>query len=1196
MFHNSRSKQFVYVPTSEILFTALDQHADSLEGDSKPPLVITGAEGTGKSALLANWVSRRADHAHKEEFLFEFFAGSFERSSHLTYLLHNLEKELKHFFQLREMVVPDTEEGLRWSLNRFLTAAAKKYSPARIVIVIDGVNRIKSESGVTGSLHWLPAELPAGVRIIVSTVEFVKPNFFEDDKEVNRTFMELTRRKCPVLRMEPLSVNTRQRIITLFLEQHHETFSLNEAEQFKIVTITQTAQPLFLRILLQSLKLETEIKGCTSAIINSTLDMIARCQSAYDIVEQSLNLRNSNVDTAASLKQVLCNVYVSRDGLSEEEIWGLLELILRVIPDDEMKQSLLMILRDMTMVVEGRYCFSHDTHTEAIYKKYIATNSNLIKIHLDLAKFFTILPASPRKLVCLPYHLEIAGIWSKVKNCLTDIDNFKLWWTAEFKSDFIKFWAGLTMTQDPNKLSIGTEKPTFDIVDEYVKSLEEYRLHTHPHPSDEEVANIVLDIADFMIEFATLGHEATADVPMNIHPVCPSEDLKQIGVPHITVEDGRSTLWYPAVFSTATDLGRDAKKIDADEPVKNVGATKAVEDIPMRTTYYFSRWMWIQFPLIALGNVGQRYITGVADKDTEFGGRGRPKTSQQKLKEKSMELDADDSGMTEVEKLARQIGFRPKTTGGMKGVHGNPNKLKLPEVKFVRRAARSFRRVPLEEDGDGAAGKIEQRMISLQDSIRNYREEFDFLYQNKLILEKRLYGLKGSLVDLLNAKDSMGQFDGTFLDTGHKDIEATAKYSAAKQEHDNLKKLDLMCTRHPPHMPAIIVEVENKIDQDAFLLEEIKKRLFEQHFEHQAHNIFFKEMKNLAQSGVDMHTKLLDYRYTMQKVMQKNATADQQALISTAQPGKTRKMKKTKVLQIKDMENREDDDERDDESKKGERPWAEVWKVVSYRTGITEPEIFFQRLQSRSQLENQMKTLKKAAESRLEALNEEVAFVETELEDISYEASFAGAKGNDTADKKKLVNTLHGNLKRSKERTSTYETLRKSATEGLKHVAEILGIKDEEEDLEKVHINDLVREIEVTIDALVEEYNRVEAIAAAAGTKETKEALGVTGSGVGTMDMSVAAEPRSQLNEPQQIPRVLKNALNRVETFRPRVPETLPSRFVDVAKGKENGTFEDFDFQRSLVKNASLKIIRTERVKEARKAKETADMQAKAER
>ena len=35
--------------------TILDQHADTVEGDVKSPLVILGNEGSGKSAFLANW-------------------------------------------------------------------------------------------------------------------------------------------------------------------------------------------------------------------------------------------------------------------------------------------------------------------------------------------------------------------------------------------------------------------------------------------------------------------------------------------------------------------------------------------------------------------------------------------------------------------------------------------------------------------------------------------------------------------------------------------------------------------------------------------------------------------------------------------------------------------------------------------------------------------------------------------------------------------------------------------------------------------------------------------------------------------------------------------------------------------------------------------------------------------------------------
>jgi len=76
----SRVSQYVFVPTKDDTFTLLDQHADTLEGDVKPPLVIVGSEGSGKSALLANWVAKRREHKHRDEFLFNHFVGCSSQS------------------------------------------------------------------------------------------------------------------------------------------------------------------------------------------------------------------------------------------------------------------------------------------------------------------------------------------------------------------------------------------------------------------------------------------------------------------------------------------------------------------------------------------------------------------------------------------------------------------------------------------------------------------------------------------------------------------------------------------------------------------------------------------------------------------------------------------------------------------------------------------------------------------------------------------------------------------------------------------------------------------------------------------------------------------------------------------------------------------------------------------------------------
>jgi len=212
------------------------------------------------------------------------------------------------------MEVPDTEERLRWSLNRFLAAAAKKHSPAKIVIIIDGVNRLKGEASPTGKLHWLPSELPPCVRFIVSTTEFERPGKTtssskesktsldtQKPQNLHRTFVELTRRKCPLIRMEPLSVNTRHTIINEFISRHSGDLNLQESHYFKIVTAPTSAQPLFLRSLLQALRLSIKMSGST---VDHLLDSYLRCTSARDLIEKNLSLSRNAVweDTSDQMR------------------------------------------------------------------------------------------------------------------------------------------------------------------------------------------------------------------------------------------------------------------------------------------------------------------------------------------------------------------------------------------------------------------------------------------------------------------------------------------------------------------------------------------------------------------------------------------------------------------------------------------------------------------------------------------------------------------------------------------------------------------------------------------------------------------------------------------------------------------------------------------------------------------------------
>lgn len=160
------------------------------------------------------------------------------------------------------------------------------------------------------------------------------------------------------------------------------------------------------------------------------------------------------------------------------------------------------------------------------------------------------------------------------------------------------------------------------------------------HPSDGRIAAVILEIADFMLEFSTLGHEEAADIPQFVHPRIPNEvrkfnlsrhplhgivdigqytvqcppaihsfqigddcsskrgayaemlspmhqpqDLGSLGVPFLSIdEDGRSVLNKPQL----TETKEDDKPAGVDQP------PKPNEDFPDCTTYFYHRWMWIQ--------------------------------------------------------------------------------------------------------------------------------------------------------------------------------------------------------------------------------------------------------------------------------------------------------------------------------------------------------------------------------------------------------------------------------------------------------------------------------------------------------------------------------------------------------------------------------------------------------------------------
>lgn len=163
---------------------------DYVAGDERYPLVIHGRSGSGKSALMAKVLERLPPDAP----VISRFIGATPASTELTSLLRGLCRQIHREFGLAALQeqwrppkpkpgaeeeeapqnpyeVPGAPEELIGAFERFLTFVPEGIT---LVIVLDALDQL-GRSGNAHSLDWLPRELPAGVRVVASTLEREDP-------------------------------------------------------------------------------------------------------------------------------------------------------------------------------------------------------------------------------------------------------------------------------------------------------------------------------------------------------------------------------------------------------------------------------------------------------------------------------------------------------------------------------------------------------------------------------------------------------------------------------------------------------------------------------------------------------------------------------------------------------------------------------------------------------------------------------------------------------------------------------------------------------------------------------------------------------------------------------------------------------------------------------------------------------------
>jgi tetratricopeptide (TPR) repeat protein len=387
----AQSRERVYIARPDY-FAKLDAHAD---GAGDQPLVILGESGSGKSALLANWVTHYRQ-THPDVLILQHYIGATPYSADWAAMLRRIMGEFKRHFNIQQDI-PDKTDALRSSTfaNWLHMAAAK----GRVVLVLDALNQLEDRDGAP-DLVWLPPVLPENVRLIVSTLP-------------GRPLNETRKRRWPTMEVEMLSQAERERLIGEHLSQYAKV--LSPARVQRIASTPQSGNPLYLHVLLDELRFVP-----TNEELEERIKHYLQAGSPRDLYRKVIERWEQDYGRGTPLvRNTLALLWAARRGLSETERLYALSKDGRPLAR-AVWSPLFLAMSDALVNRGGLLTFAHDFLRLATQDAYLPTEKRQRQAHLRLADYFEQQPSGLRRTDELPWQLAQAGAWERLQALLTD--------------------------------------------------------------------------------------------------------------------------------------------------------------------------------------------------------------------------------------------------------------------------------------------------------------------------------------------------------------------------------------------------------------------------------------------------------------------------------------------------------------------------------------------------------------------------------------------------------------------------------------------------------------------------------------------------------------------------------------------------------------------------------------------------------
>ena len=404
--------------------TELDQISEYVGSASRWPLVVYGSSGCGKTALLA----RASQEVSSDLKVIVRFIGTTPRTSDVRSLLVSLCQEVQALHP-SEHELPAEAHALIEELHRQFQSATREQP---LILFLDALDQL-SDADNGRQLNWIPVQLPAYVKIVVSCLSDRAPG-----DPAGQPFSEFKRRRLPIENFVDLGALSQREAYDLVFERWlpRSARIVSSAQRICIERRLASAacrQPLYLKLLYE------QVRQWRSYEVPPELGEDVPALLAQFIDRLSLPTNHGQL----LVHRVLGYLVTSRRGLTESEILEILfadpdykaelsragERTQQEMPPNatripiaiwsRLRFDLAPYLTERAALGANVLTFYHRQVGQWVSENYSKALDKSWQPHRQFAKYFrrkadplentTWRAGNPRALGELPYHLACAG-------------------------------------------------------------------------------------------------------------------------------------------------------------------------------------------------------------------------------------------------------------------------------------------------------------------------------------------------------------------------------------------------------------------------------------------------------------------------------------------------------------------------------------------------------------------------------------------------------------------------------------------------------------------------------------------------------------------------------------------------------------------------------------------------------------------